>query len=493
MDFLVGRISRTWLRYQALGISLGLMLVILPFVALAFYNHPTLDDFLDAVTVRKLGFWQSQKFFYTTLTGRYTTTVLLAVINPLVYGQSETSWWVTLAFILGTLVILRYSISTLCGLNGITAWWAGGLLLSLWLAYAPGHAEGLYWFTGAYTYVVTAWLLLIWAVALGCYARARRTKVREGFWLGAACILTVAVAGTTEPVALPFLLALLFGTFLSTWLKRGRIVWLFAGLAAVGCVVSFLAPGNFVRMEFMGNHYGFFKTISYSAATTAYLLLTWLANPVLLIITALVLPVLCRVAQNRDNVIVQHLSQIPPLFLGCVLIALLVVASCPAYYASGTGLPLRARNMLYLLFILGWFGTALVVCCRQMRLKAPSRTLLRFLQAGMGPVWAALLVLFFFADYNFQTRASQLGQSSNNVIRAYRQWLGGDAAAYDTERRDRYRLLEAGTPMVELMPLKHRPDLLFSFDIAEVKNPAMLRNYAEYFTKKQEFTPPVQP
>lgn len=488
MEIFVSLISRFLLKYRGIWISIGLILAALPFVALAFYNHPTLDDFLDAVTVRKLGFWQSQKFFYTTLTGRYTTTVLLALINPLVYGQLESSWWVTLAFIMGTFILLRYSIFALCGIEGIKAWWGSGLLLGLWLAYAPGHAEGLYWFTGAYTYVITAWLLLLWLIALEYYAKARLSKTPKKVWLTILSVLTLAVAGTTEPLALPFLLVLLLGGCVCVWLKRGRIVYILAGIALVGCVISFTAPGNFVRMEFMGNHFGLLKTVSYSTFTTAYLLLTWVANPVLLVITALLMPTLYWAAQKRKGVITFYLSQIPLFFLILLFVVLLVVASCPAYYASGTGLPLRARNMLYLLFLLGWFSFILTWCFRQVNREAPSKLLTALLNPSLSSLWTVLLIAFFFADYNFQTRASKVGQGSNNVIRAYRQWLGGDAAAYDAERRARYNLIKTGGASVKILPLRNRPDLLFSFDIAEVQDTVMLRQYAEYFNKKRILT-----
>jgi hypothetical protein len=93
MDNFTGQLVRTLHRHHRLLVSITLLLVVLPFVALSCYNHPSLDDILDATTVKNLGFWQAQKFFYLTHTGRYTTTVLLALVNPLVYFHLETSWW----------------------------------------------------------------------------------------------------------------------------------------------------------------------------------------------------------------------------------------------------------------------------------------------------------------------------------------------------------------------------------------------------------------
>ncbi|MCC3153374.1 DUF6056 family protein [Hymenobacter sp. BT770] len=476
---------RVLLRYRTLLITLGLVLVVLPFVGLALYNHPSLDDYLDAVTVKELGFWQAQKHFYLTHTGRYTTTVLLALVNPLLYIRLESHWWVALIFIFGTLLVLRFSLSELLVLPGKAGWIAAASFLSLWLAYAPGQAEGLYWFTGAYTYIMAVWLLLLWLVVLNRYAKARLSNNGAWPWLAALVVLTLAVAGTIEPVALPFLMALAIAAFVSWRLKEGRVVWLLAGLAAVGCLVSFSAPGNFARIASMGGQFSFLKTLCYSAATTGYLLLTWVGNPVLLALSALLLPGIHRIAQQRDQLVVQLLSRIPAGLLTIGMAGLMALASCPAYYASGTGLPLRARTTLYLLFLLGWFAVLLTWCCRQTRLGEPSPILRMLVTGRLSPMWTAMLVLFFFADYNVQTRATMLGQGSNNAIRAYRQWLDGEAAGYDAELRARYQALQSGAPVVTIRPLAYRPDLLYSFDIVGTDNPEFLKGYAQYFGTKQ--------
>lgn len=475
-------------RHQNLLITISLLLVALPFGALSFFNHPSLDDILDAVTVKQLGFWSAQKYFYFSHTGRYTTTVLLASVNPLIYGRLETHWWpVALGFMLGTLLVLRLCLGALLRISGGAAWRGAGLLLGLWLAYAPGQAEGLYWFTGAYTYIATAWLLLLWPVVFARYAAARRRGARGMGWAAFVAALTVAVAGTTEPVAFPFLLALLAGALLSWWRSRSLLLAAMAGLAVLGSAVSFAAPGNFVRMSSMGESFGVVKTLLYSGATAAYLLLTWVGNPVLLAVSALLLPALNRLAQRRDQLLVSLLRQIPAGALAVFLSLLLAAANCPAFYASGTGLPLRARTTLYLLFVLGWFGVLLGWCCRQAQ---PSAMAAAVAARPLRLVWASLLVIFFFADYNVQTRRHLLGNGSNNVIRAYQQWLSGDAARYDAEVRARYQQLATSPSVVTIKPLLNRPELLYCFDVAGMSNPVFLRDYARYFGVPQVLTSP---
>jgi hypothetical protein len=486
MNSIASPIGRTLQRHQDLLIIVGVVLVALPFVALSCYNHPSLDDILDAVTVRRLGFWAAQRHFYFTHTGRYATTVLLALINPLVYVRLETNWWpVAVGFIVGTLFVLRFLLSAV-GFRTGNAWRGAGVLLGLWLAYAPGQAEGLYWFTGAYTYVVSAWLLLLWACTLARYAAARQKQGQHTWgWAIALVILTVAVAGTTEPVAFPFLLALLVGAGLSWWWDFGRLLIGLAVLATVGCAVSFAAPGNFVRMGAMGESFGVVKSLFYAGGVTGYLLMTWVGNPVLLAISGLVLPGLARMAQRREELVVALLARVPAGILATALSSLLAAASCPAYHASGTGLPPRVRTTLYLLFVVGWFGVLLTWCCRQVCKEQPSPVWVVLTRGNLMPLWMALLGLFFLSDYNVQTRATMLGQGSNNVVRAYRQWLSGDAARYDAEVRARYRTLAMGRPVVNIKPLQNRPELLYCFDIAGMTNTVFLRDYAYYFGVQQ--------
>jgi hypothetical protein len=480
------RLTRTIQRHQHLLISISLGLVALPFVALSCYNHPVVDDLLDAVLVKQLGFWESQKYFYLNHTGRYATTVLLALVNPLVYGHMETHWGVVaLGFILGTFLVLRLCLTLVPGVSGRDAWLGAGLLVGMWLAYAPGQAEGLYWFTGAYTYVATGWWLLLWLACLGHYANARRTGRRTAGWLVGLAVLTAAVAGSTEPVALPFMLLILLCGGLNWWHSRSWVLLLMAGLAATGCAVSFAAPGNAVRMSTMGEPFGVIKTLAYAIFTSGYLLLTWIGNPVLLALSALVLPVLNRAAQRRDSLLVAVLSRFPAGWLTGALGLLLAAANCPAYYASGTGLPLRSRTTLYLLFLVGWLGVLLAWCCRQARPDQPPGLLRELATGRLAPLWVSLLILFFFADYNVQTRSHLLGLGSNNVVRAYRQWLDGEAAHYDAELRARYQAMQAAGRVAVIHPLRHKPELLFSFDLADAPPNEMLRAYGHYFGAAQ--------
>jgi hypothetical protein len=466
-----------------------LALALLPFLALSFYNHPMMDDFSDATVVRTVGFWKAQQYFYLTHTGRYTITALLALINPLIYARLEEHWWpVTLIFLAGSVTVLRLFVGAMPGLTRPEAWRLAALILSLWLAYAPGHAEGLYWFTGAYTYITSASLLLLWLLTLSRYLFARQRGQQGKGWWTALCGLAVAVAGTVEPIALPFAVSLIAGAILASWRYGSHALWLPALLAAGGCLISISAPGNFVRMGYLQSAHEVFdvtQTLAYAGGATGYLLLTWIANPVLWLVSAMLLPVLGRAVRRREHPLLARIATIHPLWMALGLMALLMLASCPAYFASGTGLPLRARFTLHLLFLISWFGLLLIWCWRKVNHPQPAHVYTLLADSRLTPLWTLLLPLFFLADYNIQTRASRVGQASNNVVRAYRQWLGGSAARYTTNRQTQLR---EAAPTNGPVPLAQRPldfpDVLIATEVATANPADVLQQFKATFQPK---------
>src|SRR5260370_41089198 len=56
-----------------------------PFVLLAPFNRPIVDDFLFAKMRAVLGYWPAQWIYYTTIYGRYTALAVIS-LNPMTFG-----------------------------------------------------------------------------------------------------------------------------------------------------------------------------------------------------------------------------------------------------------------------------------------------------------------------------------------------------------------------------------------------------------------------
>jgi hypothetical protein len=78
--------NKTWhfcLWYSALGLAAILLSF---YLYLSFFCVPAVDDYTFAFLVKDKGLLAAQEYWYTTWTGRYTSSFLIS-LNPLL-GQS---------------------------------------------------------------------------------------------------------------------------------------------------------------------------------------------------------------------------------------------------------------------------------------------------------------------------------------------------------------------------------------------------------------------
>ena len=465
------------------------VLSVLPFVVLAFDSHPSLDDFSDAVMRQRLGFWGAQRDLYLGWTGRYATSLLLMDVSPLRWPG-----WPGVYFLvpLGTLLALAGGLFALFTALAEGAWavrtrlLATGAVLALWLAQAPSVAECLYWYNGVAVYSLPNALFLLWLVALLGLVRSARPAF--GYWYRglATAGLSIFLIGSNEIVAL-VVLAGLAGTGLWAWWRRREHLPALLGLlllAAVAAPVAFLAPGNMQRLAVINRPVQLGWAAVGAVASSVYLVVNWLGEWLVLAATLLALPALARLAE-RPGTLAHRLSRVQPLLLAGGLLALLVLAGAPSYWATGGMMPLRARTAVYLLFLVGWLVLVLAglgaARRRWPRLGAGRLAWPRPMAAAL---WAGLL-LSFVTDHNVRVAHASVGAGSNNIVLAYRDWLTGAARRYDAQLRGRYQQLRA-TPgrSVRLPPLVAEPPTLLYYDITTDSTYWGNTAYAQYFGQR---------
>ncbi|GAB2945563.1 hypothetical protein GCM10027048_08260 [Hymenobacter coalescens] len=469
-----------------------MLLALLPFVALSFYSHPALDDFSDAVLRQRLGFWATQKHLYLTWTGRFTTSVLLTEFSPVCNRLLGVYWAVPIVALLALFGGLYALLATVIG-----RFWTptkralgAGCLLTLWLHQASSIAETLYWYNGVAVYTLPAALLLLWLATAVCYWQAAPGRGPAHRWLLLLVALGMLLVGTNELIALPLCLGtglLMLREYYRGGNRRGELLLLVMALAAA-LAVSFLAPGNMARATMINRSVPLPWVVAGSVSSSAYLLLNWLSSGVLQTTTLLALPALLRLTAARPGIL-SRLSTWHPLLLGAVLLLMLVLAGMPSYWATGGLMPPRGRSMLYLFFILAWFGLILNALARWQTavvhyLQGPLLSGLGWAPPAAAVLWAALLISLA-ADHNVRQLRPQMGQGSNNIVVAYRDWLSGDAGVYDAQLRSRYvQLRSSDASRVELPPLQAKPASLLYYDIST--DPAYWGNmaYAHYFGKQ---------
>lgn len=474
-------------------------LVVLPFVVLCFYSHPSADDFCDAVLRQQFGFWVTQRDLYLHLTGRLFTSVLLTDANPLWLGGLDFYWLVPLL----TLVLVLTSLYALLTAVAGPAWSAGtralaaAVVLALWLLQNPSVAESVYWYNGLAVYTVPAAALLGWLAALVRYWLAATPRHRTR-WLVLSLLLGTAVVWSNEIIGPPLLLVV-GGLALWEWRRGGprrgaltaAATWFAAALA-----VSLLAPGNAARAALIGASVPLPLLVLGPLGSSAYLLLNWASSGVLLAATLLALPALSRLVAAAPPALHRLASLRPAQMVGAAgaVLLLLPLAGLPSYWATGGLMPLRARASLYLLFLLGWFAgvlCGLVVARRTPWLRAVAAQPV-WPQPAAALLWAWLLVNLA-TDHNLRVAHRDLGRASNSAVLAYRDWLSGSARRYDATLRARYRLLRT-TPAQRLrvaaLPLTARPVSLLYYDLTTDTTTSINEGYAQYFGKQAVWTGP---
>jgi hypothetical protein len=232
----------------------ALLLALAPFLLLTAFNQPFFDDFRNAYWMREHGTWGVQLWLFQTWTGRFTTTFIMTVLNPVAYGWLGgvkvvtaalfVAQWASLAHLLRAL--LHTALKAACSWN--QAFWAAGLLLALFCNAAPAPFSFLYWFCGAVAYQIPLiGLLNFTALALRTAWGPASTRWRNAL---VACLpLLMALTGNelTLVQTLPVLALLAFA--LPKAVRPQLLLWLLIGAAATAATIA--APGNWARATAM--------------------------------------------------------------------------------------------------------------------------------------------------------------------------------------------------------------------------------------------------
>ncbi|GAA4038656.1 hypothetical protein GCM10022409_25270 [Hymenobacter glaciei] len=407
---------------------------------------------------------------------------MLTGINPLAHGLLEY-YWLSPLLVLAALVLGAWQLCRAL-LNPPHRAPATALLLMLVLVQLPSPAEGLYWLTGAWAYLLSGAIALSWGAQL-----VRAAQTRSPLHFVAAGMLTVVLMGTNFVTA-----ALLAGLLLLLVLrsKAGqRAPWLVLTALALVCLgVAVAAPGNVHRLATvqapqLGLGRQVVLAVCKAGVAATYSLLNWFGNGLLLAVTLLLVPAMGRLAL-QPTLALQRLTRSPWL-LSAVTLGLVLAAFLPTYLTVQLPPPPRLRNVIYLLFVVGWLLSAYAWVAwwvQQGHVLPPLPAYVRLALLGWLPLALA-------TDHNTHLTHAGIGQGYTAVVQAYRDWLSGDAARYDAAQRARYATLRAtAAPGVGLPPLPVQPVTLFYYDISANSTLWGNQAYAQFFGKKAVWVQP---
>lgn len=448
---------------KKLGWALILICLILavPYLAMAFYNHPSADDYLVAVPAMQWGPITATLGWYYSWSCRFSANLILT-LNPMVFkslvGYQLLAWALIAFLVYGFWQFLKSVFPKQNLLNRL------GLALLSSLVYfsaTPALVEALYYFSGAVCYQPAHALLLILAsmvIGKEPFHHISDLNLKNWISLGLKGAIIVFIAGFNE-VAMAFQLAMLGSLVLFYFLENGKInleysLLFVAGL--IGAALIVFSPATFYRMEASHSFHrgmgeviqlsflGFFKSLFQWIKVSAFLLLMvyWVLNRE---------PNAMPVLKKSNRILISVFS-----FL------LMIFCFIPSFLGEGT-IQGRTENSLEFLFLFLFLVNILIWKKAIPNQSEPANPRLSYL-----PFVIALL-----------------GISSTNSIQAWSDLLSGEGKAFHTERMERIRILET-TPgdSVWVPPIVSRPKTVFFGDIGIFPQPWYDNFVAQYHGKK---------
>jgi len=339
--------------YLLMAICLAIVLV---FVLLARYSHPSSDDFCMASGVIESGLipylWQH----YFEWSGRYTGNALYA-IYPLIFGMFEAYKFIPAVMLLLLFVASAFFLSRLFRVSIVArpVLLSSLCFISVYLLGMTSPASGLYWMAGALTYQ-SANILFFVVLGLMIQLADRQKDSKKYLSLLPVLLLVLIIAiGTNETsmLALTGLATLVLVAQLNSGWEKLK-PWLLILIVALLCFsVVYYSPGNAIRAADFPLRHDLLRSLNGSLVVGLKTLWLWLSNPVLIVSSLLVPFATASLWLRSARLFVISKRKIVALLL--VTFTMPVLLQFPAWWSMGGWPPARTVDTIYFLFLVGWY------------------------------------------------------------------------------------------------------------------------------------------
>ncbi len=349
----------TWYRiqhYSAYLIGFVSFTVLLLFIWLGQYAHPSSDDFCMATGIRNEGLLLHLWNHYIEWSGRYSGNALYA-IYPLIFGMLSGLTFMPAILILLLFLASCYFLSNLFNLRLLSK---SVLLISLsfvciFLLGMKHTASSLYWPAGALSYQ-TANILLLFTMGLivSLMDRLRQQKSYNRVLFSLVIVIFLGM-GTNETNMLA--LSGLVGLALLIHLRSGWAAlkpWLILTVVTLICFsIVYFAPGNTVREASFPLRHDWTRAIKGSMDMGWWVLSGWLLNPLFIVATLLSPFAIAKLYSLSSRAF--NISNTQLVAVISVTLILPFALQFPAWWAMGGWPPPRTVDATYFVFIVSWF------------------------------------------------------------------------------------------------------------------------------------------
>lgn len=412
-----------------------ILLAISPLIQLAFFSHPSADDFCYG-TIEKETLFEVISETLETILGTYRSwsgNYASVATQRLIPGFFDLTRWnaiIPLGLISLTFSGILYLVKSAFEDNRFTLPMVliATCCTALFLVNMPNVPQGLYWFTAANEYHLGSILLLFYiAMLIRLLLLEDVVLFRSALFIGLVALLIVAAG--VQVMTLISLLAIMLGLVIREFLYEGKQRYALMALLVLLLVLAYItvgAPGNFNRAQHFPDRGQFWFSVSGAVYWGMRSIIKWMGNPLLWVSTAIIIGCFTmlparQIEKYRPNRVFIWLFPL-------VSISYLLVMHFPHLWATGIKPSGRVSNVIYFVFLLLWFWYAFICYRSLLAFGRPALSLPKFRYAS-GVSLSSLLMIFSVMVYVHPTMSLA------------RLDLVGRAHSYHATNLERYRIL----------------------------------------------------
>jgi hypothetical protein len=437
-----------------------LCLLLLPFLLLSFYCHPSADDYIVSAFVKERGIFGHLHQIYFEWSGRYFSS-FLKCFNPLVYG------WLWGYKLIPFVLILLFYISIYSFIRSIFSVSFNSLkkhilslvIVLLFLNSIPSTSECIYWMDGSLNYFLGNILLLFFFAIL---IKSIYDEKEETGRMIAFIILPVIIVGTNEisMLALDEILVLILFRF---WFIRKKIpkglILAIAG-ALISTIIEMSAPGNYDKMKYFPDNMNVVFSLQQSLFSFIKISARFIIDPAFIMVSVLHVAFLPSFYENR---IFKSLVNISPFYVLPLSILILLSMYFFVIFSTGLNPALRVHDAVGLFFVLFFFYNISVI-----HYYLVSHYKIAFIEAPAYLIKILAAASFIFIITQFSKEPGKEIICEGNIFHAYYD-LFINAPEYNSELTQRENQISLAAmqheKFIEVQPLSKIPKTIHFADI----------------------------
>lgn len=440
-----------------------LVMILLPFIVLSYFNAPAVDDFSFALKTMDFGFWGGQVEAYKNWNGRYFTSFILCT-NIFLKNGFMLYKLLPIMLILGNIHSIYTLFNTVTDKSEKITNLIFSITVSLiFLNFMPSINQGIYWAPGAVTYNLgNIMVVYCFAYFIKSYNSNSNSTIKV-----ITIIFTILGCGLNESsmVAIDLILVVFLLYHLLIARKVHSFLLAIFIIAVICTIIMASSPGNHIRdLGFLDPHKkNLIYTISSSFSALHNFLSLWLLTPKMIMLSGFSLLLFISLSNNNLTNFKNWTQFILVLILGyCIVAATLA----PGFWSTGYIAPERTINAVLWLFLIWWFSVLHCLACILKKFFTTFTLNKHLLLAGI-----------IIICLSFTTQQGNINKALNDVI-------SGRGYQYGLEWKNRIKIIEKSknTNLSILPEFSMIPGTIFHEDIKADEEEWFNKEFARYFS-----------